>query len=119
MHDLPLQERLLIRRLKKLRQRSLSGVYRDPRLLASYLVHNPAPTAARGDWPAGSPLRSEIDSALVDVKTYSRYVRRNAKADKRAYVEQADRLWAHVLTSVDRLIDAGERLEGNRIKPFH
>lgn len=117
MHDLPLQEHLLIAKLKKLRHRSLSGTHRDPRLLRSYLAHNPAPTADSRNWPAGSPLSNEIGSALNEVKRFSRYATRHAKANEPGSAEEADRLWGQVLAAVDQLIDAGERLNGNHIRP--
>lgn len=117
VNDLPLQERLLIAKLKKLRHRSLNGTHRDFRRLTVYLINNPAPTAASFNWPVGSPLSNEIDSALAEVKRFSRYAKRPVKANKQASAEQADRLWAHVLTAVDQLIDAGERLNGSPIKP--
>ena len=117
MNDLSLQELLLIANLKKLRHRSLKGAHRDPWLLTSYLKYNPAPTAASANWPLGSPLSNEIDSVLAEVKRFSRYVKRPEKGNKQAAAEQAERLWTHVLTAVDQLIEAGERLNGNPIKP--
>lgn len=117
MNDLPLQEQLLIAKLKKLRHRSLKGMHRDPWLLTSYLINNPAPTATSSNWPLGSPLSNEIASALAEVKRFSRYAKRQKKANQQVSAEQADRLWANVLTAVAQLIDAGERLNGNRIKP--
>jgi len=114
---LPLQERELIRKLKRLRIRSLnnSAWIRDPDYILLHLDNNPLPTADSRNWPIGSPLAEPLDVAIRAAKQFRSYARSHPGARTTGGNVKADELWSTVLGAIDALIARAEIVNGRRI----
>jgi hypothetical protein len=117
--SLPSQERQLVRKLKRLRTRSLRNAAwsRDPDHLLVCLSNNPLPTADSSNWPIGSPLAAPLDSAVRVTKQFRSYASSHEGARTTGNDQKADKLWSTVLAAIDALIERAEVIEGRRIPP--
>ena len=99
---LELADILAVGALKKLRQRSMRNPrWRDAPYLEIYLRRSYL------RWAEGSPVESQRVEAQRALKRYTSAAKRGA--------DDLDTAWASVVTAVDRLIRAAERIEGHSI----
>jgi hypothetical protein len=92
--------------LKYLRDRSLRNPrWRDADRLKRYVRRG-----GQGNWSTGSPVESYVLAVEHALRDYG-------KATKRGDREAMDALWAEVLSSVDRLLDATDRTFGRPVRP--
>jgi hypothetical protein len=103
--DLTFEDLWGIRRLKYLRNRSLSNPsYRDSRFVRKFV------SESQTRWTRESPLTPGREAVIKSLDEYERLLKRQDR-------QGSDLAWGLMLESVDALVAEGERLHGKRIKP--